>query len=143
MAHAEHTVTVDRPAAEVFAYLADGTNNPHWRPGVVEISRSSPADGPGATYRQVLKGPGGRRVSGDHRITTHQPPTLLEFAVTAGPARPTGRFELSETAPGHTTITFTLDLRPRGLVRLMNGMVTRQMRTEVQQLERLKHNLEG
>jgi uncharacterized protein YndB with AHSA1/START domain len=88
MAHAQHTVTINQPIADVFAYLADGTNNPHWRPGVLEIHRTSATDGPDATYRQILKGPGGRRISGDYRVTTHTPPTLLEFTVTAGPARP-------------------------------------------------------
>ncbi|MGE5156439.1 MAG: SRPBCC family protein, partial [Betaproteobacteria bacterium] len=60
MAHAQHTVTINRPITDVFAYLADGTNNPHWRPGVVEILRTSATDGPDATYRQILAGPGGR-----------------------------------------------------------------------------------
>jgi uncharacterized protein YndB with AHSA1/START domain len=142
MAHAQHTVTINRPIADVFAYLADGANNPHWRTGVLEIHRTSATEGPGTTYRQVLTGPGGRRISGDYRITTHTEPTLLEFAVTAGPARPTGRFELSEPAPGRTTVTFTLDLAPRGLMRLMNAMITKQMRAEVQQLDQLKHYLE-
>jgi len=142
MAHAQHTVTIDRPIADVFAYLADGTNNPRWRSGVLEIQRTSTNDGEGATYRQLLKGPGGRRISGDYRVTTHEPPTLLEFIVTAGPARPTGRFELSEAGPGRTTVTFALDLQPRGLTRLISGMVTKQMQVEVQQLQRLKQDLE-
>lgn len=29
MAHAEHTVTVSRPAEEVFDFVADGACNPH------------------------------------------------------------------------------------------------------------------
>ena len=41
MPHAENTVTIDRPIEDVFAYLADGTNNPHWRSGVVSIERAS------------------------------------------------------------------------------------------------------
>jgi polyketide cyclase/dehydrase/lipid transport protein len=62
MPHAEHTVTVNRPAPDVFDYLADGTHNRDWRTGVIEIARTTTADGEGATYRQVLTGPGGRRI---------------------------------------------------------------------------------
>lgn len=67
MTHAEHSVTVNRPASDVFDYLADGTHNRDWRAGVLEIERTSAQDGEGATYRQVLAGPGGRRISGDYR----------------------------------------------------------------------------
>jgi len=41
MPHAEHTITVRRPAREVFDYLADGARNPEWRAGVLEIERTS------------------------------------------------------------------------------------------------------
>jgi uncharacterized protein YndB with AHSA1/START domain len=142
MKHVEQTVTVDLPIDEVFAYLADGRNNPDWRVGVLEIERTSAADGEGAIYRQVLKGPGGRRIAGDYKVTRFAPPNRLEFAVVAGPARPTGRFELSSAGEGHTIVTFSLDLKPTGLMRLMGGMITKQMHAEVGQLRRLKANLE-
>lgn len=69
MPHAKHTVTIARPPQEVFDYLADGTYNPEWRAGVLEIERTSAAPGEGATYKQVLAGPGGRRIDRDYRIT--------------------------------------------------------------------------
>lgn len=142
MPHAENTVTVDRPVGDVFAYLADGTNNPRWRSGVLSIERTSATEGVGATYRQKLRGPGGRPIDGDYRVTAYQPPNLLEFQVTAGPARPTGRFRLAEAGPGRTTVTFSLDLTPTGLMRLMGGMIAKTMRSEVDQLSRLKADLE-
>jgi uncharacterized membrane protein len=143
MPNAEHTVTIDRPIDEVFAYLSDGHNNPHWRSAVVEIERTSPARGNGATYRQVVKGPGGRRIPADYRITVYSPPRELTFQVTAGPARPAGRFRLAEAGPGRTTISFSLDLKPTGLTRLISPMITKTMRAEVTQLDQLKAELEG
>jgi len=142
MAQAQYAVTVARPIEDVFAYVADGTNNPRWRAGVVEIERTSAAGEEGATYRQVLKGPGGRHIAGDYRVTTYRSPHLLEFEVTAGPARPTGRFELAEAGPGATTVTFTLDVQPTGFMKLMGPMIAKQMDTEVHQLDRLKTDLE-
>jgi uncharacterized protein YndB with AHSA1/START domain len=142
MPHAEHTVTVHRAARDVFDYLADGTHNRDWRGGVVEIERTTATDGPGATYRQILTGPGGRRIDGDYRVTVFDPPKRLEFLVTAGPARPSGVFELTENPDRSTQVRFALDLKPTGLMKLMTPMITRQMRSEVGQLDTLKAILE-
>jgi hypothetical protein len=47
MAHAENDITISRPAAEVYAFLADGLNNPKWRPCVQKIaSRAAPPENP-------------------------------------------------------------------------------------------------
>ncbi len=143
MPHAEHIVIIDRPAMEVFEYLADGTHNSEWRSGVVEIERTSAAEGQGASYRQVMTGPGGRRIDGDYKVTGYEPPRLLEFVVTAGPARPTGTFELTENGERSTRVRFALDLQPAGLMKLMTPMISKTMRTEVSQLDRLKDVLEG
>jgi uncharacterized protein YndB with AHSA1/START domain len=142
MPHAEHTVTVSRPQQEVFDYLADGTHNREWRAGVLEIERTSADPGTGATYRQVMAGPGGRRIDGDYRVTVFDPPRRLEFQVTAGPARPAGAFELSENADQSTRVRFALELNPPGLMKLMSPMISRTMRREVAQLDNLKAILE-
>lgn len=142
MPHAEHTVTVNRPAGAVFDYLADGTHNTEWRSGVLEIERTSPSGGEGATYRQVLSGPGGRRIDGDYRVTVFDPPNRLEFQVIAGPLRPTGVFELTETNPDTTTVRFALHAQPTGLMRLMTPMITKQVHNEVAHLDTLKAILE-
>jgi len=142
MPHAEYTVIIDRPARDVFDYLADGTHNPEWRIGVLDIKHANSATGEGAAYRQVLAGPGGRRIDGDYRITVFNPPRRLEFLVTAGPARPTGVFELADGTDRATVVRFTLDLQPMGLMKLMTPMIARQMRREVAQLETLKKVLE-
>jgi uncharacterized protein YndB with AHSA1/START domain len=142
MPYAEHTVTIDRPAREVFDYLADGTHNREWRAGVLDISHINSTTGEGAAYRQVLAGPGGRRIDGDYRITVFNPPRRLEFQVTAGPARPTGTFELTDRTDRITIVRFALDLQPTGFMKLLTPMITRQMRREVAQLETLKKVLE-
>ena len=41
MAHAENEITIDRPAAEVYDFLADGLNNTAWRSGVQNIALAS------------------------------------------------------------------------------------------------------
>lgn len=55
MAVIERTVTVDRPVADVFAYLSDFTTTNEWDPGTVETVRVSGDGGVGTTYRNITK----------------------------------------------------------------------------------------
>ena len=90
MARASKTVEIACSPAAVYAFLADGLNNPKWRPGVVEIALASGAVGTvGAVYSQKLRSPMGT-VPGDFRIVEATPNTRIRFEVVAGPARPAG-----------------------------------------------------
>jgi hypothetical protein len=78
MAHATRTVMLSKPIGDVFAFLADGLNEPKWRPEVTNISHVS-GSGVGAVYAQTMKGPGGRSIAGDFRITRYDEPIRLDF----------------------------------------------------------------
>ena len=144
MAHAESSIEIDRPAAEVYGFLADGLNNPKWRPAVKSIALGSGAAGPaGAIYKQTIAGPGGGKVAGDYRLAVAEPPRRIRFEVISGPARPVGRFEIEPRGAANSRVTFSLDLQPKGLMRLMNGMIQRTMEAEVANLSRLKAVLEA
>lgn len=143
MAHAENETTISRAPEDVYAFLADGLNNPKWRSGIQGIALKSGTTGAlGAVYSQTLTGPGGRPIAGDYEITTADPGQRLCFQVVAGPARPSGEYHLS-AAPGGTKVRFTLDLQPKGLMKIAAPMIARTMRTEVAQLTNLKSVLEA
>lgn len=138
MASAAHSVIVDRPIAEVFAFLADGFNEPKWRADVSGVALASQnATGVGATWSQTMNGPGGRSIRGDYRFTRWEEPTLLEFEVIAGPAKPTGSFLLVSTGPRSTEVTFTLEFVPSGLMLLMRGMIEKQLDIEAASISAL------
>ncbi len=142
MPEARHQVTIERPAAEVFTFIADGLNGPKWRSGITDIALAS-GSGLGAIYRQGAKGPGGRRVDADYRITAFEPGRRLAFEVIAGPVRPTGEYILEEI-PAGTRLTFSLQAELGGIRKLlMGGMVQKTMDSEVAATERLKELLEG
>lgn len=89
MAHAENEITIHRSPQDVYAFLADGLNNPQWRSGIQSMFLKSGTPGTvGAVYGQTLTGPGGRPIAGDYTITTADPGKSLSFQVVAGPARP-------------------------------------------------------
>ncbi len=142
MAHAEGTITIARPVKTVFDFILDGTNNPLWRPSVTDIRFLSDHQplGVGSAYKQGLKGPGGR-IDGDYEITGCKPYQLIEFQVTAGPARPTGVYHF-ESLGTSTKLTFSLDFQPKGLAKLMDPLITKSMQAETNTLSNLKTYLE-
>ena len=140
MPEATNTVQIARPPSEVFAFLADGTNDPQWRSGVLDITKKA-GSGKGAIYAQGVKGPFGRRVPADYEVTAYEPDERLAFRAIAGPVRPEGSYEL-RPSNGGTEVTFSLRCSPGGLAKLMTPMVAKTMRSEVAQLERLREVLE-
>src|SRR5689334_25052827 len=126
MPSAERTIVIDKPVQEVFAFVADGSNAQMWRSGVLEISKKS-GDGQGAIYRQVVSGPGGRKIDADYEVTEYSPPSRLAFRAIAGPVRPTGSYDLTET-DGKTSLTFKLQAEIGGWKKwLMGGQVQKTM----------------
>lgn len=141
MAHAEGRITINRRANEVFDFILDGTHNQLWRPGVLDIQRVSILpDGVGAKFKQGVKGPGGR-IDADYEIVECVPNQRIKFQVTAGPARPTGSYDF-QPHDSATTVTFILDFQPKGLSKLMDPLIGRQMKVEVGTLSDLKTYLE-
>jgi uncharacterized protein YndB with AHSA1/START domain len=141
MPEATNTVEIARPPAEVFAFLADGTNDLRWREGVLDVVRKS-GTGVGTIYEQGVKGPFGKRVAADYEITAYEPGRRIGFRAIAGPVRPEGSYEL-EHVDGGTRVTFSLRCSPSGLTKLMTPMVAKTMRSEVAQLDRLRTALES
>src|SRR5260370_28128923 len=90
MAHAEQSITINRPVNVVYDFVLDGTKNPLWRPAGIDIQpMPGKSAGVGAVYKQGLKGPGGRRIEGDYDIGECKPNEWIKFQVVAGPATPT------------------------------------------------------
>jgi uncharacterized protein YndB with AHSA1/START domain len=141
--NAENSVTIGRPVSDVFAFVADGTTAPKWRPGVLDVARESGDGGVGSIYRQGVKGPMGRRIPADYEVTEFEPDRLIAFKAIAGPFRPTGRFRF-EPADGGTRVTFSLEGELTGVKKLlMAGAAAKTMRSEVGTLENLKRLLEA
>jgi carbon monoxide dehydrogenase subunit G len=141
MPEASNEVTIERPPEAVFDFLANAENDGRWRSGVLSIERQS-GEGVGTRYRQLVKGPGGRRAKANIEITELEPGRRIGFRTTSGPVRPTGRYEL-EPSNGGTRVRLTLSAELGGLKRmLLSNAVGRAMTTEVGALDELKRVLE-
>jgi len=150
MPSATRTITINKPIDDVFAVVADGAAAKRWRPAVLDIERVSgtgkgdaAGTSVGTEFRQGVKGPGGRRIAADYRITASDPPKRLAFEAIAGPVRPHGEYRLEAVEAG-TRLTFSLAAE-LGFVKrlLMGGQVQKSMDAEMAALDRLKKTIEG
>jgi carbon monoxide dehydrogenase subunit G len=113
----EAKVVIDRPIEEVFAFLADGENDPKFSPRVQEIAKTT--DGPpgvGTVYASTVKD-AGMTTKREFEITEFQAPTRIRWAersrntVTA----PEGGYDLAPEGAG-TRVTLYNVLQGNGLL---------------------------
>ncbi|MCD9025090.1 SRPBCC family protein [Cohnella silvisoli] len=143
MAFAKSSISIRKPVDEVFDFILDGENNNLWRPAVTDVKNTSgKVLGVGTTFIQGMKGPFGKRISGDYEIIGCEKNKLISFKVISGPARPTGKYEF-EYDGTETRVTFALSLESKGFARLMDSMITKQMQLEVANLSNMKTYLES
>ena len=77
------TVVIDRPIDEVFAFLADGENDPKFSSRVLEIRKAT--DGPpgvGTVYASTVKD-AGVKIQREFKLTEFQPPTKIRWSETS------------------------------------------------------------
>src|ERR687896_2206403 len=96
------TTVIDRPIEEVFAFLADGTNDPKFSPRVLEIAKTT--DGPagvGTVYASTVKD-AGMKTKRRFEITEFEPPTKIRWKEISKNAvmAPEGGYDLAPEGEG-------------------------------------------
>ena len=138
------SVLIDRPRADVFAFVADARNRPRWDESVDSEELTSPEPiGVGSTVRTTMRSMGREYVI-DWKITEHEPPRRQTVESTSGPFPTTLLWEVSDGEDGKTRAEFSLTGRPSGLLRLLQPLIARDtQRTLDEAFPRLKQVLEG
>lgn len=123
------TVVIDRPIDEVFAFLADGENDPKFSPRVREIAKTT--DGPpgvGTVYASTVND-AGMKTKRQFKLTEFEPPTRIRWAevsknlVTA----PEGGYDLAPETSG-TRVTIYNVLEGHGGGKLIAPLALRSAR---------------
>jgi Polyketide cyclase / dehydrase and lipid transport len=138
-----NTVTIQRPAAEVFAFLADFENIPKWNYAIEETHKSSAGPvGVGTRYRQTRSVPS-RSVEG-FEVTVYEPARRLGIQGQIGPFQAQISYEL-EAAAGATRLVNNVELDPSpAALRLIAPLAAPKIKAAVaQNLGQLKLVLEG
>jgi uncharacterized protein YndB with AHSA1/START domain len=123
------TVVIDRPIEEVFAFLADGENDPKFSSRVLEMAKTT--DGPpavGTVYASTVKD-AGMKTKREFKLTEFEPPSRIRWAevsknlVTA----PEGGYDLAPEGSG-TRVTVYNVLEGHGLGKLIAPLALRSAR---------------
>jgi len=135
----EQTIRINRPVADVFAFLADFENLPKWNYYVLEVRKLS--DGPigiGTTYHQIRK-----TDEQELRITELEPNHIVAVQ-TVPPSSPALVMRFTLAQEGVTTRLSDSWQLDTGLPRLLERLGARRIRTAVaENLTKLKELLES
>ncbi len=124
------TTVIDRPIEEVFAFVADGENDPKFSPRVLEIKKTT--DGPagiGTVYASKVKD-AGVKTDREFELTEFQAPTKIRWKeisknlVTATE----GGYDLAPEGDRKTRVTLHNVLEGHGPGKLIAGFALRGAR---------------
>ena len=100
MSEFETAVSIHRAIDDVFAYISDPLNMPHWYSAVQTVDPLSGGEPrAGSTYLMRRQLPGGA-ARNELEIVTREAPTRFTIATTSGPTPLTYRYALSPDAGG-------------------------------------------
>jgi len=103
------STVIRRPIEEVFAYFADGTNEPQYNSDFHSSERITEGPiGQGTRFHQK-----GKRTDVIYEITSHDPPNHVTFRLLKAdiPVRVSGAHHF-EAVPGGTRVTWIYDAEP-------------------------------
>jgi uncharacterized membrane protein len=140
----KHSVEINRPAEEVFAYLDDLDRHSEWQSSL--LSSRVETDGPTRVGTRVVDRrnvPGGARDI-PYEITEHDPPRTSSFRGTAGPVRPAGKVTVEPVGESSSRVTIEFDLQGHGMGKLFAIFARRQAAKSIpEDHEKLKQVLES
>ena len=119
----EATAEVNRPVEEVFAFLAEGTNDPKFSPRVQEITKTP--EGPtavGTVFTSTVKD-AGMKTGRTFRITEFEAPHRIRWTETSKNTvtADEGGYDLEATGPGTTKVRIYNVLEGHGIGKLLVG----------------------
>lgn len=136
-------VVIDRPIEEVFDFVADERNEPCYNPNMeFEQKLSDGPIGAGTCYRAVTRSMG-RAVEMTIEFTRYERPWLIEETTEMSAMEIRGALTFNEV-PGGTRLSWSWDVAPKRVYRLMTPLIGRMGRRQEQAIwTSLKRYLES
>jgi uncharacterized protein YndB with AHSA1/START domain len=124
------TVVIDRPIEQVFAFLADGENDPKFSSRVLEIAKTT--DGPpgvGTVYASTVKD-AGMKTKREFELTEFEAPRKIRWAEISKNLvmASEGGYDLTQAGDGSTSVAFFNVLEGHGPGVLFAGLALRSAR---------------
>ena len=126
MPQIEREIIITRPVEEVFDFLADGRNEPHYNPHMLRAEQTPAGPvGPGTQFRTKVT-TNGRSMEMLYEITAYERPQRLAGRTLKGPIAVQST-ETFDPVPAGTHFRWLMELEPRGLFKLLSPLVARRM----------------
>jgi uncharacterized protein YndB with AHSA1/START domain len=142
----EATVVIDRPVEEVFAFLANGENDPKFSPRVLEIAKTTDGStGVGTVYASTVKD-AGMQSKREFRITEFEAPTKIRWAEQSRNlvVATHGGYDLAPEGEGRTRVRIHNVLEGRGIGKLIAPLALRAARKDAPEFgNRIKRAVES
>jgi carbon monoxide dehydrogenase subunit G len=136
----DQSIEIERPPADVFAFLAEPGNLRRWQPAVAEVTVDPPgalAEGSRLTEKRTFLG---NHVRSTLEVTRLEPDRRLDLGTVDGPVGLRISHRLEARGDG-TRLTLVGEGEPGGALRLAGPLlrraVNRQVRDDLQRLKRL------
>jgi uncharacterized protein YndB with AHSA1/START domain len=139
MVNYRENITIDRPAADVFLFVADVTRHPSWMGGAGATVMTDGPVQPGYRYRYAAD-------EGDleMEVTDFQPGRSFSARTLSGPFRWAGTFEVEADGDARSVVRSTGSVQLTGIRRLLEPFMGGEVRKrEHEELVRLKGLAEG
>ena len=128
MTRIEHTVLIERPIEDVWAYLMDAENNPVWQAPVIEAHAEDGTDlAIGSTVQEVMQFLG-RKVDVTWEVAELEP-LRRSMVRTTSPVPMQGGYTL-ETVETGTRLTLDSEMDAHGFFKLAEPVFARMARRE-------------
>ena len=143
MASFEFTITINRPAADVFNALTDFSSYKKWQTGVIESTiLTAGAMGVGSKYRFVSEFMG-QKIDAEGEVTAYESPSKYAWKSTKGPF-PMQEATTLESAGAATVVKTTVTAELSGFFKIAEGMVVGQAKKQFDgDYQKLKEMLES
>lgn len=137
------SIFIQRSPGEVFDYISDFENNPHWQSGALEALKTSNGElSVGSTYTQVAKFLG-RQVQSNFIVTEYEPGRMVKMESDSG------SFPIAVTRMVHpegegSRVRSLVEGEPKGYFKITEPILGRMVRRSVEaDYDRLKQILES
>ena len=144
MARIEESIVIDRPVADVFAYMDDIHREREWQPAIRSVEQTPPGAQRVGTVRRYESSFMKKKLVNVYVNRVYEPNRRVVYGSTEeSHLQATGDITFT-SVPGGTCVTMILDVQPPKIMRLVpKGVFDKASRKELREsLNRLKLNLE-
>lgn len=143
MINIEKSIHINKPVAEVFAFMSEFANDAKWQSDLVRSEKTSggpTAVGTTGLYVQKLMG---KEVKNEVVVTEFDPPKRFGMKTTSGPVQFEAIASLEDMGGG-THVTMNAKGEPGGFFKVAEGLLQKELeKTFEKDLAKLKQILEG